>query len=1075
MSATSKRRLPQRGGARTGTPQQSLFTHTFTGLTAGTSYDLRIVACAEFVGVNLVLCGQETAIHGIVAESSATPPEAVTDLKVTVSGTTANLTWTVPADNGAAITQYQVQHNNSGTWVTTATVTSNAASSTMTGYTNSSFTAQTRFRIRHSNSAGDGPWSNVAMAGPGAPTALTGSAQNITTDVLSWTAPSDTGGSVITDYEYRSREIGSSAWGGWTSLGTTGTSGNATRPGTGTDRNKGFEYQVRAVNSSGGGTPSNTVAIAGRPGVPGNFSAAQVSGSVAVDLSWTAPANTGGKALTEYRVEWRADATGNFQSSQVLGSQDIAAPATAARIAAADGLKGGTAYDFRVRARNADRPGDFAGDDGAVGATTVAEPPNTPGNFTVAPTNDRMVRAIWQSLTESQIGSGTFERYRFEYKDSSTGTDWSVKTTQTFTDRETSGIQSLTLPSVDASYDFRLRAETDHANSAWTAVRTVAGKPGTPATLTISDVTATGATLTWTAVTATGGRDLANYEYRWRVKIDGQSPGAGWVSIRSTGPNTLTADVTGLDHATTYEFGVRATNGHRAGFFRIAEAMTADAPITLTLSPAMVSEAAGQTQVTVTAAFDSGVTQSTPTSVTVTLTPSETEPGDYGQVDDFTVTIPANQESGSATFLFTPTQDDLWEAGSLFQTGETLVLEGTAAGFNVRSVGLLIVDDDPRPDTIDLSVNPVSVTEGTSAAQVTVTAAIPDTQGTSPLSTVVSVTVAAGTAEAGDFGNVDGFDITIQPGARSGTATFSITANDDADNDHETVTVSGTAAGFTVNPATLTLIDDDLSATVSATDPSPLTEGGLDGARITVDVVGTNYDSPLFANRFVLESPPSGLTISSVSRESDTRAVLTLAFNGDFPSDTSFVIRLISTATTANMVLRTPAVPVAAETAPEQVIVDSAIGGPGRVTVNWRIAAGGADGYKVQWKGPGESYDASRQIVITDPDTTTADITGLSPSTTYTVRVIATKRLAPDGTPSADATATTAAVSALISSPSSLTERGLNGARLTVDLEGTQYASSLVPGDFGLLPQGTAGLSVASVDRQTGRPAPARW
>ena len=485
---------------------------TVSGLTANTDYDFQVRACRSNLNSNSN-CGPWAELaHNTGPEISA--PAAVSDLNVTLSGTTATLTWTVPSDGGSAFTELVMSVDTGGGFSIpgNGTVANPGTTATLTR-TSVNYDSLTKFRIRYANAVGDGEYSNVAMAGPGAPTALTGSAQNITTDVLSWTAPSDPGGSAVTDHEYRSREIGTSAWGGWTSLGTTGTSGNATRPGTGTDRNKGFEHQVRAVNSSGGGTPSNTVAIAGRPGVPGNFTAAEVSGEVAVDLSWTAPANTGGKALTEYRVEWRADATGSFQSGQVLGSRDILdGSATGARIAAADGLLGGTDYDFRVRARNADRPGDFAGDGGAVGATTVAEPPDTPGNFSVAPAGDGKVRVRWGSLNDNadDLGDGTFERYRLQYKESSID-NWAAPTAQTVSNRETNTIQSLTLPSVGASYDFRLRAESSVANSAWTVVRTVAGKPGTPATLTISDVTATGATLTWTAVTATGGRDLVLY------------------------------------------------------------------------------------------------------------------------------------------------------------------------------------------------------------------------------------------------------------------------------------------------------------------------------------------------------------------------------------------------------------------------------------------------------------------------------------------------------------------------------------------------------------------------------------
>ena len=68
--------------------------------------------------------------------------------------------------------------------------------------------------------------------------------------------------------------------------------------------------------------------------------------------------------------------------------------------------------------------------------------------------------------------------------------------------------------------------------------------------------------------------------------------------------------------------------------------------------------------------------------------------------------------------------------------------------------------------------------------------------------------------------------------------------------------------------------------------------------------------------------------------------------------------------------------------------------------VRWS-AVNYATGYKVQWKSGEENYAASRQASVTD---TSSKISGLAVGTTYTVRVIATKTGAPDGTPSAEVT-----------------------------------------------------------------------
>ena len=73
--------------------------------------------------------------------------------------------------------------------------------------------------------------------------------------------------------------------------------------------------------------------------------------------------------------------------------------------------------------------------------------------------------------------------------------------------------------------------------------------------------------------------------------------------------------------------------------------------------------------------------------------------------------------------------------------------------------------------------------------------------------------------------------------------------------------------------------------------------------------------------------------------------------------------------------------------------------------VSW-TAVEDADGYKVQWKSGEEVYDESRQAEITDGDTESDTITGLTAGTEYTVRVIATRENVDDGPPSGEVSAT---------------------------------------------------------------------
>ena len=229
--------------------------------------------------------------------------------------------------------------------------------------------------------------------------------------------------------------------------------------------------------------------------------------------------------------------------------------------------------------------------------------------------------------------------------------------------------------------------------------------------------------------------------------------------------------------------------------------------IELRVSPDSVAENAGATGIMVTAAFPQGsATLSTPTVVNVTLAAATAQTADFTPVQPFNLTIPASARSGTATFQFTPNDDTSMEGS------ETVTVSGTTSGITtINPATLTIIDNDAPPDTIELSVNPDRVAENAGATGIMVTAAFP--QGSAILSTptVVNVTLTAATAQTADFTPVQPFNLTIPASARSGTATFQFTPNDDTSMEgSETVTVSGTTSGITtINPATLTIIDDD--------------------------------------------------------------------------------------------------------------------------------------------------------------------------------------------------------------------------------------------------------------------------
>ena len=119
-------------------------------------------------------------------------------------------------------------------------------------------------------------------------------------------------------------------------------------------------------------------------------------------------------------------------------------------------------------------------------------------------------------------------------------------------------------------------------------------------------------------------------------------------------------------------------------------------------------------------------------------------------------------------------------------------------------------------------------------------------------------------------------------------------------------------------------------------------------------------------------------------------------------------------------------------TPPGQVFGVNITAGDQTLQVNWTRVTG-ATGYKVQWKSGGQSYSSgSRQATVSSGSTTSRTISNLQNSTEYTVRVIATKTGASDGTPSDDANGTPTAANTAPSAPGNLKARAVGNTRINL-------------------------------------------
>ena len=184
-------------------------------------------------------------IEGPAAEA----PDAPSPPTLTAGETWIEASWTVPDDNGSAITGYDVHYRETGGNWTDAGHLGTDTTKRITG-----LTADTAYdvRARASNAEGAGDWSpsasrrtEAAAEAPEAPSAPTLTSGQTWLDA-SWTAPDDNG-AAITGYDVHYRVTG----GNWTDAGHTGT--GTTKRIDGLTADTAYEVRVRASNAEGAG------------------------------------------------------------------------------------------------------------------------------------------------------------------------------------------------------------------------------------------------------------------------------------------------------------------------------------------------------------------------------------------------------------------------------------------------------------------------------------------------------------------------------------------------------------------------------------------------------------------------------------------------------------------------------------------------------------------------------------------------------------------------------------------------------------------------------------------------------
>ena len=581
-------------------------TYAHTGLGAGDTRHYRVSA------INANGTGVPSNVDS--ATTGTTVPGAPTGLTATASGTTAiNLSWSAPASTGgSAITGYKIEVSPNGTsgWTDQVANTSN----TTTTYAHTGLGAgDTRhYRVSAINANGTGVPSNVDSATtgttvPGAPTGLTATASGTTAINLSWSAPASTGGSAITGYKI---EVSPNGTSGWTDQVANTNSTATTYAHTGLGAGDTRHYRVSAINANGAGVPSNVdSATTGTtvPGAPTGLTAT-ASGTTAIDLSWSAPASTGGSAITGYKIEVSPNGSSGWTDL-------VANTSNTATTYAHTGLGAGDTRHYRVSAINANGTGVPSNVDSATTGTTV---PGAPTGLTATASGTTAINLSWSA--PASTGGSAITGYKIEVSANGTSgwTDQVANTNSTATTYAHTGLvagdtRHYRVSAINANGT----GVPSNVDSATTASTNTAAM-GAP---TITGTAQVGQTLTaaTTGITDADGLTSPTYTYQW-IRVDGTDEADIAAANSSTYilgaadlGTTLTVRVTFADdlgHTETLTSAATATVG--AGAVATAPTVTA---VAVTSTPA-----SGTTYYLAGEVIEFTVTFSAP--VTVTGTPT---------------------------------------------------------------------------------------------------------------------------------------------------------------------------------------------------------------------------------------------------------------------------------------------------------------------------------------------------------------------------------------------------------------------------------------------------------------------
>ncbi|NBO08380.1 MAG: hypothetical protein EBV30_03340 [Actinobacteria bacterium] len=532
---------------------------SITGLTPGTSYAFHIHA------VNSVGESAQSNEASALTFINATVPQ---NFRARGGGSgTVILTWDPPVStNGLAVTSYTVQYSfDGGSW-TVGSVSGSTLTKTLTGLVDGHTYF---FRVQAITASGNG----AVAATIGIPATVADAPTNLTAVVsgdrrvsITWTAPTNTGGTPVTDYQIETSIDSGVTW-------TVFNKGGAiTSPSfVLTALSGGVDYQIRvsAITSAGTGSASlpAMATVLALPAAPTGV--VVTSQNLSLKLDWSAPSGL----VTSYRVEYSENG-----STWTTATTSAGLNATTSAITyTITGLVNSRLYFVRVTGTNAAGMGT-----GAVTSGIPATTPSAPTSLTASGIINQVLLS-WIAPPATAIGTGgaPITGYKIEVNDGSGWKTSIANTGSSSTSAPISTVDGTVILSPTASPSYQFRVSAINSAGAGTASNIVTSlpiaQPGAVASLSATPSSGQ-VILNWSASTGS----LVGYV------VERSTNGTTWTTASTTSPSTLSYTATGLTNSTTYYFRVSALSNVGAGTPAVISSMPVSTPGTPTSFAAAV-------------------------------------------------------------------------------------------------------------------------------------------------------------------------------------------------------------------------------------------------------------------------------------------------------------------------------------------------------------------------------------------------------------------------------------------------------------------------------------------------------